>query len=85
MASTLAEVAEEINDKLKIGIVRDGTPAKDFGGKRNPRCFLIRNGEVVASFVGWKSKDEVYQLLKENGVQPAVTRIALPAALNTPE
>jgi hypothetical protein len=39
MASTLAEVAEEMNDKLKIGLVRDGTPAKDFAVSAIPAVF----------------------------------------------
>jgi thioredoxin-like negative regulator of GroEL len=70
MASTLTEVAGETKDKVIIGLVmvNDGKLVKAFGIRSIPAVFLVRNGEVVTSFVGSKPKAEVYRILKENGV-----------------
>jgi thioredoxin 1 len=66
MASVLDEVAGETKGRAAIGLVmvNDRELARTFGIKRIPAIFVIRNGEITASFVGVVPKMAIYQALK---------------------
>ncbi len=69
MASVLGEMAGETKGRAVIGLVmvseRDLTRA--FEITKIPTIFVVRNAQVVASFVGLVPKGQLEKVLKENG------------------
>jgi thioredoxin-like negative regulator of GroEL len=69
MASVLDKVAGETKGRAVIGLVptSDVNLARAFEIKSIPAVFVIRNAEVVASFVGAVPKAQIEKILKDNG------------------
>ncbi len=67
LAPVLQLVAEELGDSAKVGKV-DIDEAQDlairFGVRSVPSLFVLKNGEVTASFVGVQSKDKLIQAVR---------------------
>lgn len=60
------EIAEEVQGKAKVGKVNvdeQGDLASQFGVMSIPTIMVFKNGEVVATSVGAKSKAELLALL----------------------
>jgi thioredoxin 1 len=69
MASVLREVAKETKGKAVIGIVMttDRKLVQAFGIRGVPTTYVVRNGEIVESFVGVTPKRRIMKLLDQHG------------------
>jgi thioredoxin 1 len=69
MASVLESVAGETKGRAVIGLVMvsDGHLVQAFGIDKIPAVFIVRNAEIVDSFVGVRPKAEIHKILKEKG------------------
>lgn len=68
MSGVIAEIAEEYDGKIKVGKVNvdeEDTLAEQFNIDAIPAVYLFKGGKVVATSLGYKSKDA---LLKELGL-----------------
>ncbi|MBI4964826.1 MAG: hypothetical protein HY913_16245 [Desulfomonile tiedjei] len=70
MASVFREVAKETKGKAVIGIVMttDRNLVRTFGIRSVPAIYVVRNGEVMESFVGAVPKAKITQLLQQHGM-----------------
>ena len=69
LGPVVAEIAEERKDVIKVGKVNvDEEPelAAKFGIMSIPAVLLFRNGEVVASSVGYLPKDDLDAFVSAN-------------------
>ena len=66
---TLKEVAEHLEGRVVIGKVDTDRNliARQFGIKRIPAVFIIRNGEIKTAFYGVVPKEKLLEALKEFG------------------
>ena len=66
MESVLNEVARETKGRAVVGLVMttDRELVKTFGIRRIPTIFVVRNGQVAASFVGAVPKARIQQALR---------------------
>jgi thioredoxin 1 len=66
MASVLNELAGATKGRAIVGLVsaKDRELARAFGITKIPTIFIVRNAEVVASFVGLVPKKEIEQALR---------------------
>lgn len=69
MASVLDSVAGETKGRAVVGLVMvsDTHLTQAFGINKIPAVFIVRNAEIVASFVGVMPKTEIHRILKEKG------------------
>ena len=68
MSGVIAALAEEYDGKIKVGKVNvdeEDTLAEQFNIDAIPAVYLFKGGKVVATSLGYKSKDA---LLKELGL-----------------
>ncbi len=66
LSPILKEIAEENEGKIKIGKVdvdSEQSLASKFRIVSIPALFLMENGEVKKSFIGYRSKEEILSLL----------------------
>jgi len=66
MESVLNEVARETKGRAVVGLVMttDRELVRTFGIRKIPTIFVVRNGQVTASFVGIVPKAQIQQLLR---------------------
>ena len=67
IAPFLAEIAEERAGEVRVGKVNvDEQPAlaSKFGVMSIPTVVLFQNGEAVNGFVGYRTKEQIEELLK---------------------
>ena len=67
MSPVIDEIAEELGDTVKVGKVdSDENPeiADKYGIMSIPTIMVIKNGEVVKTFVGVTAKEEILAALK---------------------
>ena len=67
MSPVIDEIAEEMGDKVKVGKVdSDENPeiADKYGIMSIPTIMVIKNGEVVKTWVGVTSKSDIIEFLK---------------------
>jgi len=69
MVSVLKEVAKETKGKAVVGIVMttERDLVRTFNIRRIPATYVIRNGEMVESFVGAVPKKRIKDLLERHG------------------
>ncbi len=66
VAPVVAEIAEEQAGKLKVGKINcDDEPglAQQFGVNSIPALFVVKDGKVTASTVGFQPKEQLMKLL----------------------
>lgn len=62
MAPVIEELAEELQDKIKVGKMNiDDNPATagKYGVMSIPTLILFKKGEVVKTLIGFRSKEEI--------------------------
>jgi thioredoxin 1 len=66
MESVLNEVARETKGRAVVGLVMtsDRELVRIFGIKKIPTIFVVRNGQITASFEGVVPKARIHQLLR---------------------
>ena len=67
LAPVIAELAEELEGRVKIGKLNvDDDPelASNFGIVAIPTLILFRNGRVAATLTGLQSKEKILEMLK---------------------
>jgi thioredoxin 1 len=66
MESVLNEVARETKGRAVVGLVMttDRELVRTFGIRRIPSIFVVRNGQITASFVGMVPKAQIQQALR---------------------
>jgi thioredoxin 1 len=66
MESVLNEVARETKGRAIVGLVMtsDRELVRTFGIRRIPSIFVVRNGQITASFVGMVPKAQIQQALR---------------------
>lgn len=67
MSPVIDEIAEELGDSVKVGKVdSDENPeiAEKYGIMSIPTIMVIKNGQVVKTFVGVTAKSEILDALK---------------------
>jgi thioredoxin len=69
MASVIREVASETKGKAVIGIVMttERDLVRTFNIRAIPATFIVRNGQIVESFVGVTPKGRIMKLLDQHG------------------
>jgi thioredoxin-like negative regulator of GroEL len=69
MASVLEKLAEEMRGQAIVGLIpsSDAVLARAFEVRRIPAIFVVRNAEVVASFIGAVPRAQIEKVLKDNG------------------
>ena len=66
LAPILSQIAEEYKDKVKIGKINvdeQGELALKYGISSIPTLILFKNGKVIKTSIGFKSKEEIEQML----------------------
>lgn len=66
LAPVLEEISDEYDGKLKVCKVNvDDEPelTQKFGIENIPAVFLMKNGEITDSFVGYKDKDSLEKFI----------------------
>ena len=69
LSPIVSELAEEYDGKIKVGKVNvddENELALDFKISSIPLVVLIKNGEVVASSVGYRPKADIVEIIEEN-------------------
>jgi len=69
LAPTVAELAEEYQDRILVGKLNvDDNPstATQFGIRGIPTLLLFKDGQVVQQIVGVKSKADIKKVIEEN-------------------
>lgn len=67
LGPVVAEIAEEYAGKVKVGKVNVDEQmelAQKYKVNMIPQLFLFRSGEIVSGSVGFKTKEEVAEMLK---------------------
>ena len=67
MSPIIDEIAEELGDMVKVGKVdSDENPeiADRYGIMSIPTILIIKNGQVVKTFIGVTAKEEILEALK---------------------
>lgn len=68
LSPIVSELAEEYDGKIKVGKVNvddENELALDFKISSIPLVVLIKNGEVVASSVGYRPKADIVEIIEE--------------------
>lgn len=63
---TILEIAEEYKDKIKVikvNVDNEGELASEYGVMSIPTLVFIKNKEVVNKLIGFKSKEEILQMI----------------------
>lgn len=66
LGPVVAEIAEELDGKVKVGKVNvdeEGELAAQFGIMSIPTVMIFKNGEVSATSIGYQPKEELLKLL----------------------
>lgn len=66
LGPVIAEIAEEQEGKIKVGKVNvdeEGALASKFGIMSIPTVLVFKNGEVTATSIGYKPKEDILALL----------------------
>lgn len=66
LGPVIAEIAEEWEGRIKVGKVNvdeEGALASKFGIMSIPTVMVFKNGEVTATSIGYKPKEELVALL----------------------
>ncbi len=67
LAPIIEEVAEECSDTIRVGKVNvdtDGELAVEFGIVSIPTLLVFKNGELVKKEIGYRSKEQVLEMLQ---------------------
>ena len=67
LAPVIEEIAKEYEGKIKVGKVNvddERELALQFGVSSNPTVMVFQNGEIKATSVGYRPKEELEALLK---------------------
>ena len=68
LAPTVAELAEEYKDKVKVGKVNvdsNGNIATNYGVRSIPTLLIFQNGTILNQIVGNVQKESITKLLNE--------------------
>ena len=68
LAPTVAELAEEYKDKVKVGKVNvdsNGNIATNYGVRSIPTLLIFQNGTILNQIVGNVAKESITKLLNE--------------------
>ena len=68
LAPTVAELADEYKDKVKVGKVNvdsNGNTATNYGVRSIPTLLIFQNGTVLNQIVGNVQKESITKLLNE--------------------
>ncbi|MBQ3639968.1 MAG: thioredoxin [Clostridia bacterium] len=66
LGPVIAEIAEEQEGKIKVGKVNvdeEGALASKFGIMSIPTVLVFKNGEVTATSIGYKPKEDILAML----------------------
>lgn len=66
LAPILSQIAEENKDKIKVGKINvdeQGDLALKYGISSIPTLILFKNGKAIKTSIGFKSKEEIEQML----------------------
>lgn len=69
LSPIVSELAQEYDGKIKVGKVNvddENELALDFKISSIPLVVLIKDGEVVASSVGYRPKADIVEMIEEN-------------------
>ena len=69
IAPVVEEVANEYDGKLKVGKVNVddfGDLAREYGIKNIPTLLIFKNGEVVETSVGYKTKEALSEIIDKH-------------------
>ena len=67
MSPIIDEIAEELGESIKVGKVdsdENTELAEEFGIMSIPTIMIFENGQVIKTFIGVTSKDEIMKVLK---------------------
>ena len=67
MSPIIDEIAEELGENIKVGKVDSDENmelAEEFGIMSIPTIMIFENGQVIKTFIGVTSKDEIMKVLK---------------------
>ena len=67
MSPIIDEIAEELGENIKVGKVDSDENmelAEEFGIMSIPTIMIFENGQVIKTFIGVTSKDEIMNVLK---------------------
>ena len=67
MSPIIDEIAEELGESIKVGKVDSDENmelAEEFGIMSIPTIMIFENGQVIKTFIGVTSKDEIMNVLK---------------------
>ena len=67
MSPIIDEIAEELGESIKVGKVDSDENmelAEEFGIMSIPTIMIFENGQVIKTFIGVTSKDEIMKVLK---------------------
>ena len=68
LAPTVAELADEYKDKVKVGKVNvdsNGNTATNYGVRSIPTLLIFQNGTIINQIVGNVPKESITKLLNE--------------------
>ena len=68
LAPTVAELADEYKDKVKVGKVNvdsNGNTATNYGVRSIPTLLIFQNGTILNQIVGNVAKESITKLLNE--------------------
>ena len=68
LAPTVAELADEYKDKVKVGKVNvdsNGNTATNYGVRSIPTLLIFQNGAIINQIVGNVAKESITKLLNE--------------------
>ena len=68
LAPTIADLAEEYKDKVKVGKVNvdsNGNIATNYGVRSIPTLLIFQNGKILNQIVGNVQKESITKLLNE--------------------
>ena len=68
LAPTVAELADEYKDKVKVGKVNvdsNGNTATNYGVRSIPTLLIFQNGAILNQIVGNVAKESITKLLNE--------------------
>ncbi len=69
IAPVVEEIANEYDGKLKVGKVNVddcGDLAREYGIKNIPTLLIFKNGEVVETSVGYKTKEALAEIIDKH-------------------
>ncbi len=68
LSPILDELSEEVKDVkfIKVDVDEEGDLAREYGVMSIPNVFLIKDGQVVDSFLGLQSKETIIDFINKN-------------------